>query len=237
MVNEFLLSFKKQAEDKLENPFWGAFIISWLAWNWKVWYVTFFIDSELLFQQEYILKIDYISRIYRWESLENFLLSVAHLFIFPYLSVCFFVYIFSKVTSKFYRKSKENENSLYLINLEMESKKLEKENAKLEIEQNVIHARDRVRSEKTKEEKWDEEYDKFKKTIYYPQFGIVKNSYYKNKSTSGMSSDMKAYFDSNGIIEIVIKGFNEQIELTEKGKYFVKKYTEEKGSLIVDNNQ
>ena len=60
MFDEAKKSLEKNLGEKLVSPFWGAFIASWLVWNWRVWYVTFFVDSDLLMQSKSVLKIDYL---------------------------------------------------------------------------------------------------------------------------------------------------------------------------------
>ncbi len=49
-------SIKTILNERISSPFYGSFIITWLLWNWKIPYVTFFINSSAL----KINKIDYI---------------------------------------------------------------------------------------------------------------------------------------------------------------------------------
>lgn len=38
---------KDTVNEKFKNPFWKNFIIGWITWNWKVWYVTFFVSENI----------------------------------------------------------------------------------------------------------------------------------------------------------------------------------------------
>jgi hypothetical protein len=72
-MKELGKSIKSILNERISSPFYGTLIISWLLWNWKIPYVTFFIESSKLKDN----KIDYI--------LEN-CNNIHHLITFPFLS-------------------------------------------------------------------------------------------------------------------------------------------------------
>jgi hypothetical protein len=246
MVDEATQSLKKYLKDKLSSPFYGTFIISWLLWNWKAWYVTFFIDSNLLFQTKGILKIDYILSFYPW----GYFLNSIYFFIPPLVSAYLIIFWLPRITRKFYKKSLKNENVIKLIKLEedriiaeAEEKTFKAEEVKLDVEEKVLKkeiAVKKIKSEKSQEEKWEEEYRKFKESKYFIQFFSLKKTIYekggKTWENDGVglgrhqlvSADFKAYLDVNEIVKIGkdTNGY-EIVTLTEKGKYFMKKYTDE----------
>jgi hypothetical protein len=239
MIKDILESCRKNLSDKIISPFYGAFIVSWSVWNWKIWYITFFIDSNLLSQKNNILKLNYILSFY-----PSSFFNIFHLFVLPFASAWFFIYIFPKITIKFYEKSLENENKIRKIKLEKEKDFLEKKEAKLEVEKKIIKKEAEVgiekeKSEKSREKIWDEEYDKFKETKYFQFINQLKSSIYShsgrtfNSPLGGhrqdiISTDIKAYLDANKIIELdKDKNGYERAILTEKGKHFMKKYTDE----------
>lgn len=39
-------SLKEVFKDRLSSPLYGAFILSWIACNWKIFYLTFFVNSD-----------------------------------------------------------------------------------------------------------------------------------------------------------------------------------------------
>ncbi len=77
--------------ERIASPLWGTFIITWLVCNWKIWYVTLFVDSnklditKLQYIQDYLntpfpFKDTYV-RGYLFFSWID--LNLWHLFIFP----------------------------------------------------------------------------------------------------------------------------------------------------------
>jgi hypothetical protein len=56
-MSEFTNSLTKIFNERISSPFYGSLIVSWLLWNWKIPYVTFFVDQARLGS---ITKIEYI---------------------------------------------------------------------------------------------------------------------------------------------------------------------------------
>lgn len=249
MVEEIKESLYNNVKDKISSPFWGTFIISWLIWNWRVWYVTFFVDSELLLSSRNILKIDYVSNFYHWDSFGNSFFSISLILILPLFSSYLIVFWIPKLTKYYYKKSLEfeYENKIIKSNkdkqfLDIENEKLIIKGKKLESERKVMQQEKilkQIRPEKSQEEVWDGDYVNFKQTKYFQEFKLIKESIYNERGatkwnwnnygrySNEISADSKAYFDVNEIIKISKVGSNEIISLTEKGKYFMKKYSEE----------
>lgn len=55
-IREFTNSINKIINERLTSPFYGALVIAWLLINWKIVYLTLFVDGDKLSK----LKIDYI---------------------------------------------------------------------------------------------------------------------------------------------------------------------------------
>lgn len=103
-MSEFSDSFKKIFEERISSPFYGSLIISWLLWNWRIPYVTFFVDQDKLGTVErtingvltnvYITnKIDYI--IYKCSNLH-------HLITFPLISTAVILLLMPFITNGAY---------------------------------------------------------------------------------------------------------------------------------------
>lgn len=56
MITDLRTSINSILYQRVTSPLFGTFLISWLLWNWKIFYATFIIESEKLEQN----RIDYI---------------------------------------------------------------------------------------------------------------------------------------------------------------------------------
>ncbi|WP_417619837.1 hypothetical protein [Oceanihabitans sediminis] len=56
MIEEIKKSINSILYERVSSPLFGTFIVSWLIWNWKICYLTFFVDSDKI----ELNKIDYI---------------------------------------------------------------------------------------------------------------------------------------------------------------------------------
>lgn len=241
MLDEAKKSLEKNLSDKLVSPFWGAFIASWCVWNWRALYITFFVDSGLLMQSNNALKVDYIYSFYPTGHYYGFFYSI----IPPLLASYLLVFWFSKITRLYYVKALDDEFENKIIRLKkeeeflkIEGRTLQAKEANLNAEEKVIKKEtevEKIKSEKSQEDAWNEEYEQFRKTRHFQEFSRIKESIYEQNGWTEwgddynkfkLSVDMKAYFDSNKIIE-KSKENSQKIALTEKGKYFMKKYTAE----------
>lgn len=221
-------------KDKFNSPFWATFIVSWLLWNWKVWYVTFFIDSELLLKNKCTLKIDYISNLFIPTSFLDFIWILFHSLIFPYLSAYLIIFVFPiYITRKFYLQSLDNVNNEVLI-------KKRKEKELLDVEKDIKETKKDIKNiekqSKTQQEIWNEEYEELKKKTYFNSIEKIIKCVFENggyiSDTSSRANILsikdKTYFSTSKIIEIHPTSFGEEIKLTEKGNYFIKKFLDEK---------
>lgn len=73
MIAETKKSIEGILSQRISSPFYGTLIVSWLIWNWKIIYLTFFVSEKII----KLNKIDYIITNY-----SNF----NHLILYPFLS-------------------------------------------------------------------------------------------------------------------------------------------------------
>ena len=50
-----------ELDRRFRNPFWPGFLFAWITWNWRVWYLTFFVSESLIGN-----KITEIQRMYEY---------------------------------------------------------------------------------------------------------------------------------------------------------------------------
>lgn len=234
MFDEIKKSLEKNLSDKLVSPFWGAFISSWCAWNWKALYSTFFIDSKLLFQKYGLLKIDYILNNYP----PNNFLAIIYILFPPLIASYVIVFWLPKLTKMYYSKALDYEYENKIVKEKKDKSFLLEKGEKLNVEKDVLVKEreiDVIKSEKSQEDIWDGEYVKFEKTKYFDDFNVIIDSIYKHSGRTEwdydfngvpmhfVPADIKAYSDANDLIKISMdKNNNEFIQLTDKGKYFIK---------------
>lgn len=90
MLNNISIATRNLFHDKISNPFWGTFFISWVIWNWKIPYLTFFVSQETIKPQT---KIEYIC--------ENYM-GIEHILLYPFISSIILLTIFPFVTNGAY---------------------------------------------------------------------------------------------------------------------------------------
>lgn len=80
MVNEIRKSVNEIIYERTSSPFFGTLLISWLIWNWKILYLTFFISESTIKTN----KIDFIVSNYS---------DVNHVLVLPMLSALILITI------------------------------------------------------------------------------------------------------------------------------------------------
>lgn len=60
MLDEFRKSINSILYERVTSPFWGAYALSWILWNWEIVYVTIFISEDKLNYN----KLEYLKRHY-----------------------------------------------------------------------------------------------------------------------------------------------------------------------------
>lgn len=129
-MKEFLQAIFKSTEDRIKNPFVGAFITSWVVFNWKpILYIIF--EDETIKK-----KIDFIRETENYINIENYLWlpllsSIFYVGILPYVSFLFeFIVKFShkwrnKVSLEARDKSLELQIGIAKNEITLEEKKTE----------------------------------------------------------------------------------------------------------------
>jgi len=89
MSNDIKNSINKILNERITSPFYGTFILTWLIWNWRILYLTFFISEDKI-------KVDKISYI-----IANFS-EIKYLILFPLITTIILISIFPLVTTRAY---------------------------------------------------------------------------------------------------------------------------------------
>jgi hypothetical protein len=115
-TSEIRNSFRSVAKERLVSPLYGSFILSWIIWNWKILYLTFFINQEMVKPQT---KIDYIL---------NYCSNWGRLFLLPVISTVFLLTVLPGLANLAYfislyyeterRRHKEKHDSKIRLSIE-----------------------------------------------------------------------------------------------------------------------
>lgn len=219
---------------RLSSPFYGYFLISWCLVNWELLYITFFVSNESIVNKTDKLKIDYIKEMFFSNGL-NFIINDL---IIPLLLVFIFVWILPYLTKLVFKKDIKNDLELKKIENDLEKEKIKLINLSL---------KQREKTEKTEKEieknnpeiLWENEYQNFKRLNFFDDFSQIIDSIYKHKGhivvwdeyeneiIFEVSEKIISYCHVNDIIKFE-NDKKEVIDLTEKGKFFVNKYSFDK---------
>mgnify|MGYP000172592914 CR=1 FL=1 len=218
--------FMQGLKERFSSPFYGYFIMSWLVWNWRIVYTTFFVGGELIFKRYSLLKVEYIS---------TFTQHVFPLLFGPLLSVAFFVYLAPFVTHEVYKKVEKDKSKLKDFDEDLERERAEVRTSKIEARIKESEAEKKLFANDP-QIVWLREFQNFKEqTYYFNRFNQILDSIYSyngyidwdNKFV--IDKDLLAFAHSNELIEFQ-NGSHNIIELTEKGMFFVRKYSELKNN-------
>lgn len=242
-MNDFLETVKEWIKYRTSSVLYWTFAVSWLLTNWKIWYISFFVSEEYIFNRFWILKVEYIENIYRiswWYGVGNIFLLI----IIPWLAVYSIHWWLSKLETKVYKKSEENKSEKRRINAkqEIEYRKSQKfiETEKwqtLDIEEKNINKEKVIEESKSIEQLREEEYDNLKshaKTKLFTALEQLQTSYYTynwliysyddyEREIIVIENESVVFLD---IYKLWRKSWN-SLEITDKWRFFLEKYFKE----------
>lgn len=238
MGNEIVDSLKDEMNKRLNSSFYGTYFIFWVIFHYKFIFALFFVSEGKIWDGTNMLKSDYLGK-------EFFNTSDWHFYIYWIIPLVF-TWIFIKyfpqyITLPLFRTEQSFETQKKIIQID-EQRKLEIEETKLKKE--IIKKTDedikKVQREKTVQEldptiSWKEEYDQFRRSIFYRKFNLIIDCIYKHKGEINiiedytnrvifeLPQDILVYSHANNLINLDKEA--EKINLTEKGKFFIKQYS------------
>lgn len=238
--NEFVASAKLAMNDRLTSPFYGYFLISWLIINWRVVYSATLLDQQLLYEKTNLLRNEYV------ETLVPQLLTFdwfLQLFFGPFALTVLALWLFPYGTRIFYRKYIRNKVANKIIELQelREEKRQETALAKQEVdllETTIKRAKVEKKAEKESPEVvWEKEYENFKRLTAWSQFPRLIDAIYEHSGLVVDNDGFGGFFKvpreilalshTSGLVDF--DSSKEKIYLTDKGKFFVRKFSEEEG--------
>lgn len=226
-------SIREALKDRVTSPFYGYFIISWLLVNWNYLYTALFVGGEEILERESLLRDEYLLQEVLPVHYKSWTYWIDFL-ILPFVITCVVFWFMPFLTRIFLRQHIRNK----IKNEKIRNKELE---AEIKSETKVLQAEvEQAKVEKEAEKispelNWKRDYNMFKSSNLYKSFDRLIDSVYKYNgliSTGGWDAgtgnwefsipqDLLVYIDINGIV--TKKG--NKIELTPKGREFIRLYT------------
>jgi len=242
-MSDITKSLREIFDERISSPFYGSLIVSWLLWNWKISYVTFFVDKEKITGT----KIDYIV---------NNCNNIWHLLIFPLLSTGVILMILPYVTNYAYLVTLKFDQWRINKKNEVESKRLLtlEESMHLRVEMQNLHEKyaimitdkdkeiaslrqqlaDAMKDKRPKIEKTEsisveskriakeqEEFNEFMKEKGSAKFDEVISGINRGYGLGYVDNETSKLFVGYGIVELVGSTYL----LSEKGKRFYQEYS------------
>jgi predicted transcriptional regulator len=223
-------------KDRVTHPFYRVYTVAWFVFNWNALYVLFYIDEKLLFEQTAMLKNEvYFPQYFDTSTWFFWLHSIIYPLILTILSIWVFPHLFIHAT-------RVNEKFRALKKIERIQAQQMVESAKesfLVVKEKVIKKEAKIKKAEdlNPKIKWEDEFIKFKKSKYFTLFQQIIKSVYENESNIEVphkydhnppifkiDSKLLSYVHSMNLIEIVSN--YKKINLTDKGMYFVRHYSE-----------
>lgn len=228
--NEVLSSLNNSLKNRLVSPLYGTFIIAWILFHWKLVYTALFVSEDKIWEATRLLKSDYLQREFFDYGTSEFWIHYALTLFVTWLVIWILPYW---LTIPAFRKEAEYKTAKRKIEI-IEQRKLEEENVK---KLNIVSQK--VEKKRTIEKLdptalWEEEYNKFNETSLHSKFIFIVDSIYKHggqlsviDSFTGQQifkvpQEVLVYSHTNDLI--TLDKLKERMELTDKGKFFVKSY-------------
>lgn len=144
IVTETAKDIQEVVKERFYSPMYFYFFIAWIITNWKFVFALFFVDQENLV----IKKINYLVSFYPLNSWGSYLWTLSKLVFIPALSSYLFVWWFSQLAEKFFKRNAQFRLNKLAIKrtLEYEAKRKEKtediEIRELEVGEQVVKLAD-----------------------------------------------------------------------------------------------
>lgn len=238
MANEMIDSIRESVKERLSSSVYGTYFIFWIIFHHRFIFALFFTSEQKILDKTQMLKSEYLSdnffNLVDWKVYAGWAIPAA-------LTWLFIKYFPKYVSIPLFKieQSYESERKLVLIDekrkIEVGETKLEKASAeKLEAVVQKVKKEKEV-GEVDPTQYWEIEYQEFKKTLYFRDFNLIIEAVYQRYGNVSWYNEYSAeikipqgilvYAHTHDLIKF--RDTNDKIDLTEKGKFFVKEFSDE----------
>ena len=235
-MKEIFDSFYQHFLKRAKSQIYGVFGLWWTVFHWAFFYALVFLDQDLIFKHTGLLKDTYLKKTYFDYSSVIFWFD----FFAPFAMTYVTIWVLPWFILKAYKKEKHDDYDRQEVRNDYE-KKIEDLKVKLENKraQKADATTKRVRKEKSVEKiesrEWDDDYTQFKKSKVFSEFQAIVESIYEHQGqiktwdgdiqmyTFEIPGNVLVYAHTNDLIELHKEV--DKIDLTEKGKFFIRRYS------------
>ena len=214
-----------------------VFIVFWIICHSQGFTAMFFTDQDLIFQKYGILKNEYLNQYFfgNYHDCDFWIRTLL-----PFFLTWFYIWVMPKlIINRAYKKQVNDKVDREIIKEKAQQRliKEQKETTREEIavtkEEVKLAEENKKLENKTPERAWDKEYEESAKAssysdilsqlqdVIYQQQGFIRDSY---SSAVYITSKALMACDTNGLIKIS----GNTCSITDKGRYFLKRFSSEK---------
>lgn len=224
-MNSILEYINKRAS----STFLVSISVFYAILNTKAIYVTLFVDQQLIFNRCGLFKNEYIEKI----IFPNYFINVGYFapiitLIIAIALSCVYVWWLPKIINLAYKKEMDYKYERKKIKLRKEQELIDEReklsNKKLDIAKIDSETTEiENKSNNRKIEEWNHDYDNMSKSTDFPRLmdDLINYAYNNNYLLVNISTKDKARLDVWGLMN--------ESRITEKGRFFLRKYMEPKG--------
>ena len=249
-MENFWQSLLAWLKERTASPLYITFVVAFIVWNWEVVYLLLW-RGEIVSQSGLSTIVNSYQHWGMATLSDSFGTRILPLIdpLYHLLPPAALTYVsivwLPCIANEAYEISRNHYESRFNIDAELKAKRAKKDADRAEeMRDDAKRRADAVTETKqsnetikkvlTEEEKWDLEFEEIKPTKHYAYFRKLKNCIYEYHGSISNSnyvdySEIIPFFHAHNIIEYDDKS-KSSIDLTEKGKYFMKKYLSEQNN-------
>jgi len=231
--NEIINSIQKVMNKRLTTPVYGTFLVSWFIVHWEFIFTIFFVSEDKIWNKTGLLKHVYLHQtFFNYRDLTFWFWQIV-----PFILTYFIIWKFPKwIAIPAFERDVEYKVEKRKAEISGQRKLEEESVKKLEVETEKAQKQKLIK-EIDPSINWMREYNEFRTSIFFKEFRYIIDSIYKyngdivrrnaygNENVFEIPKDILVYSHTNDLV--VLDKLKEKMELTEKGKFFVKLFTSE----------
>lgn len=233
-MGDFWSSVLEYFKARVKSQVYGIFAFWWIVLHFNYFTALLLVDQQLIYSKTGLLKDEYLYKTYLNLEEPTFWLSLIATIVLTFLTIYLFPKIFFnpsyKIEKKYQYERKrvkfQHDKEVERLRTAVTSQEVKKLDEELKKEKRTETLAER------RESGWRQEYERFRKSTLFSSFEEIKESVYERfgyiKVTSegnivfSIDPDLLAYAHANDLIKMDTE--EQVISLTEKGKYFMKRY-------------